>query len=261
MGFLITLRIAIRALAKNKMRAGLTVLGVVIGIAAVTTMVSIGQSASMLVQSQISNLGSNVIVVLPASRRQRGVRQGQMPSITWGDSEAIGNECPSVAAATPLIGAAGQLVYGNSNWSPREMFGVGRDYLTVRNWELNRGGFFTERDEASAAKVCIIGRTIQEKLFQTSDPLDQTIRIRSIPFRVIGVLQEKGANMFGEDQDNIVLMPHTSVRKRLQGSAFDNVNAIMVSARSADRMQSAQNEIHNPADGTASVGFGRTARL
>jgi putative ABC transport system permease protein len=245
MGFLITLRIAVRALAKNKMRAGLTVLGVVIGIAAVTTMVSIGQSASMLVQSQISNLGSNVIVVLPGASRQRGVRQGQMPSITWGDAKAIGEVCESVAAASPLVGAAGQLVYGNSNWSPRELFGVGEDYLVVRNWVLQRGGFFNERDVISAAKVCIIGRTIQEKLFQTSDPIGETIRIRSIPFRVIGVLESKGANMFGDDQDDIVLLPHTSVRKRLQGSAFDNVNAIMVSARSADRMQQAQNEIHN----------------
>src|SRR5437899_3036167 len=129
---LITLRIAVRALAKNKMRAGLTVLGVVIGIAAVTTMVSIGQSASALVQGELQGLGTNVIVVMPGSSRNGGVRQSVVPTLKAEDSDAIVKECSAVAAASPLVGAAGQVIYGNSNWSPKEMFGVGPGYLTVR---------------------------------------------------------------------------------------------------------------------------------
>ncbi|HND55776.1 MAG TPA: ABC transporter permease, partial [Pirellulaceae bacterium] len=231
-------------MSKNKMRAGLTVLGVVIGIAAVTTMVSIGQSASGLVQGQFQALGTNVIVVLPGSRRQQGVRQATTPTLTARDSHAIGFECPSVLASSPIVGAAGQVIYGNTNWSPREMWGVGTDFLMVRNWQLRGGTFFTERDETSAAKVCVIGHTIVAKLFQTADPLGATIRIKNIPFRVIGVLEKKGANMVGDDQDNVIFMPFTTVRKRLQGSEFDNVNAIMVSARSLGVMKDAENEIN-----------------
>jgi putative ABC transport system permease protein len=142
-----------------------------------------------------------------------------------------------------MVGAGGQVIYGNTNWSPSEMWGVGLDYLTVRNWPLRYGGFFTERDISSASKVCVIGQTLVRELFQTSDPLGQTIRISNIPFRVIGVLEPKGVNMFGQEQDNIVLMPYTTVRKRLQGSEFDHVHLAMVSARSMQHMAEAQNEI------------------
>ncbi len=244
MGLLLTMRIALRALAKNKMRAGLTILGVVIGIAAVTTMVSIGQSASQLVQSQFELLGTNVIVVIPGSHRSRGVRQGTRPTLTAKDSEAIGRECrATVLASTPLVGTGGQVIYGNANWNPSEMHGVGLDYLTVRNWPLRHGGFFTEADITSAAKVCVIGQTLVAKLFQTTNPLGASIRVRNVPFRVIGILEPKGANMVGQDQDNIILMPYTTVRKRLHGSGFDNVHAILVSARSITGMGDAENDI------------------
>ena len=166
-----------------------------------------------------------------------------MPTLTADDADAMARECPSVLAASPIVGTTGQVIYGNTNWSPQEMAGVGTDYLTVRNWQLRHGGFFTERDVTSAAKVCVIGQTIVAKLFQTTNPLGKTIRIRNIPFQVIGVLETKGANMVGEDQDNIVLMPYTTVRKRLQGSNFDNVDVILASARSVDRMAEAENEI------------------
>ena len=145
--------VALRALAKNKLRAGLTVLGVVIGIGAVTTMVSIGQSASGLVQSQFEMLGTNVILVFPGSQQRQGVRQGTMTTLTAADSDAISQECPSVLATSPLVGAGGQVIFGNSNWSPKEMHGVGIDYLIVRNWQLRNGGFFTDRDINSASKV------------------------------------------------------------------------------------------------------------
>jgi putative ABC transport system permease protein len=245
MNLLLTMRVALRALGKNKMRSGLTVLGVVIGIAAVTTMVSIGQSASELVQGQFQSLGTNLIVVFPGSRRDGGVRQGRGTTHTLiaQDSDAIAQECPSVLASSPIVGAAGQLIYGNTNWSAREMVGVGTDYLTVRNWQVRQGGYFTDRDVGSAAKVCVIGHTIVEKLFQTANPIGETIRIKNIPFQVIGVLETKGANMVGEDQDNIVMAPYTTIRKRLQGSSFDNVDVILVSARSVKRMSDAQQEI------------------
>ncbi|MEX0714549.1 MAG: ABC transporter permease [Pirellulales bacterium] len=243
MHLLLTIRVAMRALGKNKLRAGLTVLGVVIGIAAVTTMVSLGQSAGALVQNEFQALGTNVLLVFPGQRRNRGVSEGPTPTLTAQDSEAIGRQCPSVLAASPLVGAQGQVIYGNSNFSPREMYGVGADYLRVRNWSLQRGSFFTERDINSAAKVCVIGHTLVAKLFQTTDPVGELIRIKNIPFRVSGVLVRKGANMVGQDQDNIVLMPHTTARKRLQGSEFDNVNAIFAAARSVTVMSDAEHEI------------------
>lgn len=244
MSFLLTIRVAVRALAKNKMRAGLTMLGVIIGIAAVTAMVSIGQSATGLVQGQFEGLGTNVLIVFPGSRRQGGVRQSNLPTLTARDSVAVARECPSVLASSPLVGASGQVIYRNANWSPREMYGVGTDYLTVRNWPLHGGGFFTQRDESSAAKVCVIGQTLVAKLFQTQNPVGETIRIKNIPFRVVGTLEKKGADMVGNDLDNIVLMPYTSVRKRLQGSEFDNVNALMVSAKTTTAMADAESEIN-----------------
>ncbi|MBS0265212.1 MAG: ABC transporter permease [Planctomycetes bacterium] len=239
----LTLRIAIRALAKNKLRAGLTVLGLVIGIAAVSTMVSLGQSASALVQSQFEQLGTNVIVVSPAQQQRAGITRGAKMTLTTQDANSIAAECPAVLATTPVVVFAGQVIYGNSNFNPREMYGVGPDYLLVRNWPLRSGTFFSARDVASAAKVCIIGQTLVAKLFQTSNPIGQTIRIKNIPFKVIGVLEPKGADLVGQDQDNLILMPCTSVRKRLQGSDFNDVNAILVSARSLTQGPDAKHEI------------------
>ena len=242
MSLLLTLRIAWRALNKNRMRAGLTVLGVVIGIAAVTTMVSLGQSANALVQGQFQALGTNMILVFPGQRNREGLQQA-IVTLTARDAKAIESECPSVLAATPVVGASGQVIYGSSNFSPREIMGVSEDYPVVRNWPVRQGAFFSERDITSSNKVCVIGYTIVAKLFQTVNPIGETIRIKNIPFRVVGVLQKKGANMVGQDQDNLVLLPYTTVRKRLQGSEFDNVGAIMVSARSMQVMTEAQLEI------------------
>ena len=226
------------------MRAGLTVLGVVIGIAAVTTMVSLGQSASQLVQSQFEALGTNVIIVLPEVRRRSGVMQTEV-TLTARDSDAIASECPSVLASSPIIGTNAQVIYGSSNFSPRQLHGVNSDYLIVRNWPMHSGEFFTERDVHTASKVCVIGYTLVGKLFQTTDPIGQNVRIKNIPFKVIGVLAPKGANMVGDDQDSIVLMPLTTVRKRLKGSEFDNVDAILASARSMLLMTAAQHEIED----------------
>jgi putative ABC transport system permease protein len=244
MGILLTLRVAARALAKNKLRAGLTVLGVVIGIAAVTAMVSLGQSASQLVQGQLQSLGTNVVIVFPGNQRRGGVRQGLVTTLTAADSDAIVEHCSTIVASSPIVGAQAQIIYGNANYQPKELYGVGTQYLTVRNWPLRHGDFFTDSDVNSASQVCVIGHTVVAKLFQTSNPIGEKVRLKGIPFEVIGILETKGANMVGEDQDDIIIMPYTTMRRRLQGSEFDNVNAIMCSARSMTLMADAENEIN-----------------
>ena len=237
MSFYLTILVALRALNKNKLRAGLTILGVVIGIAAVTTMVSIGQSASDTVQAQFESLGTNILLVMPGSKRMGGVRGGwgTLRTLTAGDCEAIAQECHSALAASPVVIANGQVIYGNLNWSPRELMGVGAGYLTVRSWQVVRGRFFNEREIGTSSKLCVIGHTVVEKLFQTTNPIGQTVRVKNTPFEVVGVLETKGANLVGQDQDDVVLMPFTTVRKRLQGSSFANVDIIIASARSAAR--------------------------
>jgi putative ABC transport system permease protein len=240
-----TTQIALQALAKNKMRASLTVLGIVIGVAAVTTLVSIGQSASYVVQGQLEGLGTNLIIIASAAREEGGVRGGPggTPTLTVGDAEAVASQCHGLLAVSPAVGAMAQAVYGNTNWHPREMLGVAREYLVVRNWELRLGGFFTDRDITSGAKVCVIGQTIVEKLFQTTNPLGRSIRVQNIPLTVIGVLEPKGTNILGMDQDDIILAPYTTVRSRLKGSHFDKVDVIFCSARSQEQMADAEMEI------------------
>jgi len=239
------LRVALRALIKNKMRASLTVLGIVIGIAAVTAMVSIGQSASRLVAGQFESFGANMIVVFPAHQRSgRGVRGSRqsVQALTSDDSDALRDTCPEIIAASPLIFSGGQIIYGNSNWNPNEMIGVGVDYLSIRNLDIRFGSFFSESNIVSASKVCVIGHTIVAKLFQTSNPIGKTIRVRNVPLKIIGILEAKGANMFGEDQDNLILMPYSTARKRLIGVNFRFVHAIMASARNVDVMAEAEQQ-------------------
>src|SRR5262249_23878252 len=154
---------------------------------------------------------------------------------TVADADAIAAECPSVKAVTPSVGAAGaQVIGGNVNWKPNEVQGVGVDYPIVRNWQMAAGEVFTERDVSGAGKVCVIGYALATRLFPGADPVGQQVRVKNLPFIVVGVLERKGANMFGQDQDDILVTPYTTVKKRLQGSAFSNVNAILVSARSGE---------------------------
>jgi putative ABC transport system permease protein len=236
--------ISLRTLAKNKLRSGLTVLGVVIGIAAVTTMVSIGQGATQMVQTAFQALGSNVLVVLPGANQSGGVRQGTVNTLTAADATAIAEECPAVKAVSPLVVTSGQVVGGNINWQPHDMLGVGPDYLVVRNWPLLPGGeFLTEGDVAGANKVCVVGHTVATHLFPDVDPVGQEIRVKNIPFTIRGVLSRKGANLVGQDQDDIVLMPFTTVRKRLQASAFANVDVLFISAKDELVATQAQKEI------------------
>lgn len=245
MNFWITIRVAIRALVKNKMRAALTVLGIVIGVWAVILLVSISQSAGLMIQEQFQSLGTNVLIVFPSSQSSGGVQQGAGTTVKLiaDDADAVTKECPAVLAASPIVGASGQLIAGNLNWYCNEISGVNTLYLTVRNWHMARGDFFSKADIRSAAKVCVIGQTVADNLFPTSDPLGKTIRIKKIPFQVIGILESKGANMFGQDQDNLVVAPISTVQKRIRGSTFNNVDVLFASARSADRMEEARNEI------------------
>jgi putative ABC transport system permease protein len=236
--------LSLRQLAKNKLRSGLTVLGVVIGIAAVTVMVSIGQGAGDLIRNEFATFGSNVIIVFPARKDgPGGVREGPAQTLTPADAAAIVEDCPSVRAATPLVGAAAQVVNGNVNWRPQTMQGIGPDYINVRNWRVEAGEFITERDVQGANKVCVIGNTIALKLFPGQDALGQQLRIKNIPFKIIGILAKKGADLVGNDQDDILLLPYTTVRKRIQGSQFSNVDVIMVSARGENESEKAVAEI------------------
>jgi putative ABC transport system permease protein len=242
---LLTLRVALRALLKNKMRGGLTVLGIVIGVAAVILLVSISQSAGLMVQDQFQSLGTNLIIVFSGNRSSGGVSRGAKTAVSLipSDAEAITEECPTVLAASPVVYASGQVVAGNQNWSPSQILGVDANYPTVRNWQMAAGDFFAPTDVHGAAKVCVIGKTVAQNLFQTSDCVGATMRIKSIPFTIIGVLEAKGANMFGQDQDDVVLAPCTTVSKRIYGFPFNNVHQILVLARSVDRMPDVEDEI------------------
>ena len=244
MNLSLILRVALRALLKNKMRAGLTVLGIVIGVAAVILLVSISQSAGLMVQQQFQSLGTNALIITPGSQKGGGVHAGagSITSLIPADSDALVAECPAVLAASPIVMARAQVIAGNQNWYPDELCGVNASYLTVRNWQMAKGDFFTDGDVHSAAKVCVIGVTVADNLFQTRDCVGATLRIKNIPFRILGVLEEKGANLFGQDQDNVVLAPFTTIKKRVSGSIFNNVDIIFVSARSAARMQDAEDE-------------------
>ncbi|MBX7166297.1 MAG: ABC transporter permease [Pirellulales bacterium] len=239
------LRVSWVALTRNKLRAGLTVLGIVIGVAAVVTTVSIGLSAGRMVQQQFESLGSNVIFVFPRRMEEDGGVRGSSGavSLTAADADAITRDCPSVRAATPIVPGQGQIVYANVNWMADEMHGVSADYLVVRNWGLSQGGFFSDAEVRAAGKVCVIGQTIVRELFQGQEPIGKTIRIKNVPFEVIGVFEPKGANMFGQDQDNILVVPFTTVQTRLAGTSFNNVGLIMVSATSLRTMSDAQFEI------------------
>ena len=242
---LMILRVALRALAKNKMRAGLTVLGIVIGVAAVILLVSICQSAGQMVQDQLQAVGTNVVIVFPGSQKGNGVQKGvgSIPTLSAADADAMAAECPAVLAATPMINARGQVVAGNQNWSPDEILGVNMSYLTVRNWQVEQGDFFTPSDIHSAAKVCVVGTTVADNLFHTRQCVGRTIRIKSIPFEIVGVLESKGANLFGGDQDNVVLAPYTTIKKRIYGSTFSNVDVIFASACAVDRIGDAEEEV------------------
>jgi putative ABC transport system permease protein len=219
MNFIALLRIALRALAVNKLRSALTMLGIVIGVGAVIVMIAVGSGAQARVEEQIRALGSNLLLVMPGSTTAGGVRMGfgSGSTLTEDDVVAINREIPEALAAPALRGSA-QVIWGNSNWST-QVFGTTPEYLDVRQWALASGRSFEAGEMAGAAKVCLIGATVAKQLFGTADPLDQSIRIKRIPFTVIGVLDVKGQSMMGTDQDDLILVPIKTARSRVLGTA------------------------------------------
>jgi len=242
MQLFMTLRIALRALARNKLRAFLTMLGIIIGVGAVIAMVAIGEGAKSTIRSQIANLGTNVLVVLPGSNVQGGVRGGfgNVNTLVDGDARAMVRELPSIAFASPVLRRQEQLVAGNLNWGSLAQ-GVAPEFQQIRDWQVESGRFLHEGDMDSAAKVAVLGQTVARQLFGNDDPLDAVIRIRNIPFRVVGTLVAKGQTGQGTDQDDTVMIPYTTMQKRLMRITW--VGSIVVKAVSAERVQEAQEQI------------------
>ena len=240
-----TLKISMRALRVNKMRSALTMLGIVIGVGAVIAMLAVGTGARQRISEQISSIGSNLIMVLSGASSAGGIRMGAgtQPTLSLGDSDAIQKEASSVQEVAPILGGVAQVVYGNQNWSTG-VTGTSPSMLKVRDWNLSAGRPFTDDDVKSAAKVCLIGQTIVDNLFGSIDPVGQVIRIKKIPFTVVGVLEEKGQSPSGQDQDDTIYIPVTTAQKKVFGTAFPGmIRIIMVKARSTEDMANAEKEI------------------
>ncbi|GFE57560.1 ABC transporter permease [Geobacter sp. AOG1] len=237
--------IALRALRVNKMRALLTMLGIIIGIAAVIAMVAIGSGASKMISDQIASIGSNLLLVIPGSTTSGGLRTGSggTPTLTYDDAKAIRAECPSVAEVAPTVRGSAQVVFGNQNWSTIVM-GTTSDMLTVRDWPLVSGRNISPSDVDGAIKNCIIGQTVAENLFGSADPIGKIIRIKKIPFTVIGMLEHKGQSPQGQDQDDVIYIPLTTAQRKVFGSQFPNsVGAMMIQAKDADVLKKAEEEV------------------
>jgi putative ABC transport system permease protein len=240
----VTIRIAMRALYRNKGRSLLTALGIIIGIAAVIAVVAVGQGASVSVRTQISTMGNNLVTVFPGSMRTGGFHGGAggQQTLTADDGEAILRECPHVTAVTPMVRSGAQVIYKENDWAT-SVQGVGPSYPVIRSWEVTDGEFFTESDIRSGSRVCVIGRTVLDQLFAGGDAVGKTIRVRNMPFRVIGVLARKGTAAWGQDQDDSIIAPWTTVRRVLQNSAFNNVNQLLISLDSMDNLAETKQEV------------------
>jgi len=235
------LREAWRAMAANKLRTFLTMLGMVIGVGAVILMLAIGQGAQVLVRQAISSMGSNLFIVLSGFSTAAGVRSGSgnVPTLTVRDARAIA-ELPSISAVAPMQPGSSQLVYGSNNWNT-QVYGTTPSYLDVRDWRVASGYAFTEAELRSASRVALVGQTVVQQLFGDEDPVGKTLRIRNSPFVVIGVLARKGQSMDGRDQDDTVLVPLTTAQRTLFGSQFpDSVRMILVQAASDQMMVRAE---------------------
>ncbi len=248
MKVLASVKIALRALRVNKLRSALTMLGIIIGVAAVIAMVAVGSGATARIQEQIASIGSNLIIVLPGSLNSYGIRlgSGNAVTLTEDDARAIATECPAVAAAAPSSRGGGQAVYGNSNWATTVQ-GTTPDYLGIRDLQIASGAAFTDQDVASAAKVALLGKTVIDNLFGGTDPVGQVIRIRKVPFTVMGTLVPKGQSPSGQDQDDVIIVPITTAKKKLLGGRQANagsVGAIIVQARAPELMKAAEEQVH-----------------
>ena len=246
MDFLQTLKIALRALRTNKMRSFLTMLGIIIGIAAVIAMMAVGSGASYVISQQIASIGSNIILVIPGSTTSGGLRTGGgAQTLTSDDVKAIMNECPSVSLAAGTVRSSGQVVYGNLNWSTVIM-GVPPEMFEIREWPITAGRSITQQDVDSAGKVCLLGQTVADNLFGSADPIGNIVRIKKIPFTVIGVLERKGQSPQGTDQDDTIFVPlRTAQRNLVRSQHTNNIGALMVKAKSEALLGKAEAEINS----------------
>ncbi|HCI55723.1 MAG TPA: ABC transporter permease, partial [Bacteroidales bacterium] len=223
-------RIAIRALFRNKMRAFLTMLGIIIGVASVIAMLAIGEGSKRSITEEMSSMGSNLIMIMPNFQQRGGVNLGASSSMAlkYSDVTAIRNEAAFITAASPTVNANGQVIYGNKN-TQTSIYGVSEEYLDIRKLKIATGRIFNETETRSMAKVCLLGQTVVDNLFgEGVDPVGTTIRIKNLPFEVIGVLEDKGESGMGQDQDDMIIAPYTTVQRRL--AAIDYINGIYCSA-------------------------------
>jgi len=240
-----TVKISFRALRVNKMRSALTMLGIIIGVGSVIAMLAVGTGAGEKISRQISSMGSNLMLVLPGSMTAGGLRlgTGTRATLNLADAEAIGRECPAVQEVAPIFNGAAQVVYGDSNWATG-IYGTTQEILSVRDWSLAAGRSFTEQDIRSATKVAILGQTVVDNLFGGMDPLGSIIRIKKVPFTVVGYLEGKGQSAMGQDQDDIIYIPITTAQKKIFGTSIPGmVRSIMVKAESAEDLETAERQI------------------
>lgn len=242
MGLFDTFEVALNSLTRNKIRSFLTMLGIIIGVGAVIAMMAVGTGAQENIKKQIASLGTNVILIFPGSFNQGGIRSGTgtSASITPEDLHAIQTQCPSIALATPSVRDGAQIVYQEQNWRAN-IIGVTPEYFTIRSWPVSSGQYFTDVDVRGATKVCVIGQTIVDNLFKGEDPVGTIIRIKKMPFKVVGVLAVKGQSSQGTDQDDVIIAPYTTVQKKMTGQTY--LGNILASAINEDAMQDAQSQI------------------
>jgi putative ABC transport system permease protein len=244
MNLLMIIRVAFRALVRNKMRAALTMLGIIIGVSAVIAMVSIGQGAQQSVQEQIASIGTNLLFVSAGAQNVGGVRSGTgdtgTNTLTVEDLDAIKREVPSVSMVTPTVNTRSQLIFGSQNWNT-QIQGVSEQYPDIRKWTVQDGSFFTDADVRTAARVIVVGQTIADNLFPGTSAVGQTVRVKELPFRVVGVMARKGQDQQGRDQDDTAFAPYTTVQKKILGSP--RVQVAYVSAISQDATYTAQMQI------------------
>jgi putative ABC transport system permease protein len=236
------IRIALKALQRNKFRAFLTMLGIIIGVASVIAMLAIGQGSKKSIQDQISTMGANMVMVMPASQQRGGIQFGRanMRSLTLDDVKAITEGCELISAISPEVRSSGQVIYGNKNW-PTSIYGTTPQYLEVRKLSVTQGRCFTDREVKTMSKVCLIGQTVVEELFEDTNPIGQVVRFGNIPLKVVGVLSEKGQSGFGQDQDDLIIAPFTTVQKRILAITW--VNGIFMSAVNEDKSEEAINQV------------------
>ena len=236
------LKIAIRSLNRNKMRSFLTMLGMIIGVAAVIAMLAVGQGARDAINAQIAGLGTNVLLIFPGAFSQGGVRMeaGSSSHLSEDDVTALKKLCPAVRFASPMVRATQQVKAGNQNWRT-SIYGVYPEYLDIRDWSLQTGTIYADADERGATKVCVIGKTVAENLFgSATSAVGQVIRIRNLPFKVIGLLAEKGQNAMGQDQDDVILAPFSTVQRKIMGITF--ANSLIASATTEPQIEEARQE-------------------